>query len=275
MFADIGKKVGDFFKPDVYRLQRTVKIEVVADKAKWSLENKLTKDNKIESELKASHDFGPETFTITTSNKDDPKFELKTKRFSNYFDLTASLKDPTLEVETKTVTNSKVNFLLKGTFGQDKDAQAKVEGSYVGFNNLILGLGVNVNVPLQGTPPALKAFTFGAQYSPNPDHIFAVTADNGWERLKFQTQYKLRENYTAYGQVTHCKNNDEWSVGLHNKLSDTSHLKLAVRHDYSGSILYNVDFPKSKANAQICYNHVLRNELSPSGSLEWKVTFSP
>jgi len=104
-YSNINKKVKDFFEDKNYNLNRALKFEIKADKLKWSLENKLLPDGAVERELKATNEIDLDTFTLTASSKNNPKFEWNSKRLADYFDLstTVNLKDKekSLEIEAK------------------------------------------------------------------------------------------------------------------------------------------------------------------------------
>jgi len=272
MYGDIGKKVSDFFKLDNYRIQRTTKVEINGDKVKWSLENKLTNDGKMDSELKATHDFEKESTTLTISNKENPKFELKTKRFANNFDLSMNVKDPVFEVETKVMPASKLNFLWKNTWNaRNSSWDSKLDTSYVGFNNVIVGSSETVAIE-PGFKTTLKDYNFGIQYT-DGENVCAVSTEKALTKLKLQMIYKLRENYLGYGEIIgeRSTNNVSWNVGLNNKLNDTSYINCVVRHDYTMSFLYGTYFTKAKINGQICSNY---DYNAKNATVEWKVVFS-
>jgi len=84
------------------------------------------------------------------------------------------------------------------------------------------------------------------------------------------------DKLTAYSQLIYdmkAKPEDQaqWSLGLQKSLSDVSSATFYLRHDYSVSLLYNLDFPKNKVNGQVCCNA----QFGKPPSLEWKLTLSP
>jgi len=283
-YSSIYKKVKDFFDPKNYDLQRTFKVNVRGDKTEWSLENKLTEDGKVESELKASNECEQDTWTLTASNKgpekdkkkDYPKFEWKTKRFSNYFDLSTTLKQNNVEFEGKKPF-SKFNVGLKTKYDwADPKCTFGVNTTYVGIENLVIG--VNFNLDRAANNEFKQSYDLGFQYDVNKTQSYSLLTEEGLKKLKLGGIVKV-DKTTGYGEFIYNINNEKelptWALGLNQTVNDVSSVSLVFRHNYTLALLYNVDFPKNKVNAQIGVNFEQNANNGKSVALGWKVVLSP
>jgi len=275
-FGDINKKIKDFFDDKTYNLQRTLKLDVRDDKTKWSVENKLGEEGKLESELKATNDFGGETFTLTASSKNNPKLEWKSKLFSDYFDFSTTCvgKESTLELEGKKSV-SKFNIALKGKYKwDDKKCTSILDTTYVGIDHLVVGSSLKMD-RIAPQNNYVYSYDFGAQYDHSSSQSFSLVTEESLSKVNAGTILKF-DHITSYAQVSYQlkgQNASEigWSVGVEKKLNDASKAAFVYRHDSKMSLLYNLDFPKNKVNAQVSCNY----PYPKKPNLEWKLTFSP
>jgi len=289
-YSSIYKKVKDYFDDKNYDLNRTFKVNVKGDKTEWSLENKLLNDGKLESELKASVEYDQDTYTLTASNKDpekdkdkeNPKFEWKTKRFGNYFDLATTLKQTNVEFEVKKPV-SQFNVGVKSKYDWDlHKCTLGLNGTYVGVENLTVG--TNINVERDSTNNYKQDYDLGAQYEVNRKQIYSLLTEKGMAKLKAGAIFKF-DRASAYAQYIHVlkpdqkkdakadSNKDTWSFGLQQTLNDVSSISFVLRHDFSASLLYSMDFPKNRVNAQVGLNYSQFEK--EKNTLGWKVVLSP
>jgi len=283
-YSNINKKVKDFFEDKNYNLNRALKFEIKADKLKWSLENKLLPDGAVERELKATNEIDLDTFTLTASSKNNPKFEWNSKRLADYFDLstTVNLKDKekSLEIEAKKPL-SKFNIATKTKYEWEKHkCILTVDTTYVGIENL--AVGVSGKVEREANNNMNYLYDIGFQYEKSKDQIFSLATENCLASVKAGTVLKSDKNafygqvgYTLAGQAT------SWAVGLQRSISEASLITFVMRDNLSTSLLYNLTFPKNNVNAQVCWNSgYKKNPQNLNGpperdsSIEYRVTVS-
>lgn len=286
-FSSIHKKVKDFFDKKNYDLHRTFKVAVRGDKTEWSLENKLTDDGKLESELKATNEFERDTLTFTASNKDpdkdkdkeNPKFEWKTKRFDNYFDVTTTVKQNIVEFDHKK-QQGKFNLQAITKYNWiDDTCHLILSPTYVGIDNLIVGLKYNLERTTDNNYH--HKYDLGFQYDVNKTQLWSLVTDNSMKKVKVGGAFKF-DYTTAYGEFIYDLSKPEkqnsqlastYSIGVQSKLSDVSTVSAVFRHDYTAAFLYNLDFPQNKVNAHLGLN--FNPTIANKYSLGWKLIFSP
>jgi len=288
-FSSIHKKVKDFFDTKNYDLNRTSKINVRGDKAEWSFETKLTNDGKVESELKATNEFERDSITFTASNKDpqndpkkeNPKFEWKTKRLENYFDLTTTVKQNIVELDHKK-SQGKVNLQVITKYNwTDHKCYFTFSPTYVGIENLTVGAKFNLERDYnnQYTPQ----YDLGFQYDVNRNQLWSLVTEESMKKVKVGGVLKF-DSTSAFGEFiydlsTNVKTDNTksstYSVGLQHTFSDVSSGSLVFRDGYTGALLYNLDFPKQRVNAQLALNLAPFSSKSPKYALGWKLVVSP
>jgi len=283
-FSSIHKKVKDFFDNKNYDLQRTFKVAVRGDKTEWSLENKLTDDGKLESELKATNEFERDSITFTASNKDpdkdkkkeNPKFEWKTKRFENYFDLTTTVKQNNIDLDHKKA-QGQFNIQVQTQYDwKDHRCNLILSPTYVGIENLIVG--AKYNLERKQNNEYRHAYDLGFQYDVNKRQLWSLVTEDSMKKVKVGGAFKF-DDTTAYGEfvydlsITDNQTPSTYSVGVHRKLSDVSSISSVFRHNYTAALLYNLDFPQNQVNAQLALNFNPLNQAKYA--LGWKLVFSP
>lgn len=281
-FKNIGKRINDFLKPKEYEFNRTAKICVASDKVNWSLENSLNSDGAIESELGVTHEFDKDILSLTTSTTSAPKFEIKTKRFSNMFDLKASIKDPKLELNF-CKREKKYALCLDTTYDwSTQDCDGEVAISYAGIDRMLLGTKVKVERSQKQQTLGVTDYNVGLQFNRNSDQTFAVTTENQLQKVKVGAEFKVRDNYRGYAQVSYNTRSEEkddgsgplgYFVGVQRDISKTANIRGVFRNDQTASVLYSNTFPDSNVCAKVAANFDFTKAPSQRANIEWKVVF--
>jgi len=290
-FSSIHKKVKDFFDTKNYDLQRTFKVNVRGDKSEWSLENKLTDNGKIESELKATNEFERDSIAFTASNKEQqqgkkeiPKLEWKTKRFNNYFDLTTTVKPETIEIDHKR-SQGKFNLqaITKYNWHEGK-CFLTFSPTYVGIENLTVGAKFNLIRDEKNN--YTQEYDLGFQYDVNRNQLWSLVTEESMKKVKVGGSLKF-DNTSTFAEFiydltppsantnTENKPPSSYSVGVNHTLSDVSSVSVICRQDFSTALLYNLEFPKNKVNAQVGLNIQSTNKIPSKYALGWKLILSP
>jgi len=273
-YSDIGKKVKDFFKSDTYNVGRTTKVEVKNENSQISVESKLTSDDQIRTELKQTYNWDKNSFTLTASNKESPKLELKTQQYFNC-DIKKTVKSSTVDLEIKksvakfnTLTNLNYNW-------NDQSSVAKFETTYEGVDNLAVGFSASVSRQKSGQIER-KDFDVGLQYNLAKDRAFVFTTGKNFKTFNFGSVYRFRETEVGYTQIDLNSSGQslDWRVGVDHKCQDSSHVQAVYRNENVASVLYNVDFPQAKANVSVVCNCDFKKQLNQWASFDYKLNFS-
>jgi len=276
-FKYIGKRIDDFLKSKEYDLQRTAKINVGSDKVNWSLKNTLNADGAIESELDVSHRFDRETLSLTTSTTKAPKFEVKTKRFESKFDVKASVQDPSLELN---LCQQRPKYTLCADTSYNwanQNCEGKLAVSYSGVDRMVLG--TKVVAKREGSKPLeVTDYDIGVQFNRNADQTFAVTTEDQFKKVKVGAEFKVRDSYRGFAQVSYQTKDEEstplgYAVGVQRNISETASVRGVVRSERTASFLYANNFTDSGVCAKIAANFDFTKEASQRASLQWKVIF--
>jgi hypothetical protein len=279
-FKNIGKRINDFLKPKEYKLNRTAKINVSSDKVNWSLENKLNGNGAIESELEVSHQFDQETLKLITSTIKAPKFEVKTKRIQSKFDVKASVQDPKLEINL-CQKREKYALCIDSTYDwSNQNCDGEVAISYAGIDRMLLGAKAKVERSQKQQTLGVTDYNVGLQWNRNEDQTFAVTTENQLQKIKAGAEFKVRDNYRGFAQISYNTGAEEkdngplgYSVGIRREMTNTSHIRGVFRSDQTASVLYANNFTDSNVCAKIGANFDFTKEPSRRASVEWKVVF--
>jgi len=274
-FKSIGKRINDFLKAKEYNLDRTAKICVNSENVNWSLENKLAKNNAVESELGVTHRFAKDTLSLTTSTTKAPKFEIKTKRFSSKFDAKASVQDPELELNL-CQKRPKYTLCLDTTYNwQTPNLEAAFAASYVGSDRLLMGL--KVELKKEGDKAMeVSDHNIGLQFNRNADQTFAVTTENKFQKVKVGADCHVRDGYRGFAQVyydTAAKKNMGYSVGLQRNISKATSIRGVFRDNRTASVLYSNNFADSGVMGKLACNFDFNKPPAQRANLAWKVVF--
>jgi len=275
----IGKRINDFLKPKEYALDRTAKINVLSDKVDWSLENTLNKDGAIESELNVKHAFEKDTLSLTTSTTEAPTFEVSTKRFSSKFDLKANIQDPVMEANI-CHKREKYAVCVDATYDwSNQNMDGEVALSYAGLDKVLLGSKIKVEQSQKNPAFGVVDYNVGVQFNRNPDQTFAVTTENQLSKVKVGAEFKVRDSYRGFAQVSYdtreqsADNSMGYSVGVQRCISKTAKVRAVYRKDMTASVLYSNNFSDPNVCAKVAANFDFTKDPSQRASLQWKVVF--
>eukprot|EP01084_Bolivina_argentea_P283409 485373_1 len=280
-FKRIGKRIDDFLKPKTYELNRTGKINVSSDKVNWSLENKLNTDGGIESELLISHKFARDTLELTTSTTDAPKFKIKTKRFESKFNLCGSIKDPKLELNL-CKREAKYAICFDTTYDwSNQNCDGELAVSYAGIDKILLGTKVKVERSQKQQTLGVTDYNVAIQFNRNDDQTFAVTTENQLQKVKVGAEFKVRDSYRGFAQVSYNTGQEEkdnngplgYCVGLQKDINKTENICGVFRNDQTASVMYKNNFTDSKICAKIAANFDFAKPPNQRASLQWKIVF--
>lgn len=278
-FKYIGKRINDFLKPKEYALDRTAKINVSSDKVDWSLENTLNKDGAIESELNVSHQFEKDTLSLTTSTTEAPTFEISTKRFASKFDLSANVQDPVIETN---FCHKRAQYAVCVDASYDwsnQNMDGEVALSYAGIDKVLLGTKVKVEQSQKMPAFGVTDYNIGVQFNRNSDQTFAVTTENQLSKVKVGAEFKVRDSYRGFAQVSYDTQEESsadsmsYSVGVQRDISKTAKIRAVYRKDMTASVLYANDFTDSNVSAKVAANFDFTKDPAQRASLQWKIIF--
>eukprot|EP01083_Nonionella_stella_P044524 119851_1 len=280
-FNNIGKRIDNFLKPKQYELNRTAKINVQSDKVKWSLENKLNKDGAIESQLNVSHQFDKDCLSLDTSTTKAPKFEIKTKRFESKFDLKGSIADPKLELNL-CHKRPKYSVCFDTTYDwSNQNCDGDLAVSYAGIDRLLLGTKLKVERSQKQQTLGITDYNVGLQFNRNADQTFAVTTENQLQKVNVGAEFKVRDNYRGFAQVSYNTGQEEkdtngplsYSVGVQRDITKTAKIRGVFRNDQTASVLYANRFSESNICAKIAANFDFTKAPGQRANLQWKLVF--
>jgi len=154
--------------------------------------------------------------------------------------------------------------------------------TYVGIENLTVG--AKFNLIRDQNNHYTQEYDLGFQYDINRNQLWSLVTEESMKKLKVGGAFKF-ENTSAFGEFiydlstkadTTNKPPSTYSFGVHHALSDVSTASLVFRQDLSAALLYNLEFPKNKVNAQVGLNVKSAVLNNPSNyGLGWKLVLSP
>ncbi len=99
--------------------------------------------------------------------------------------------------------------------------------------------------------------------------------------MKVGAEFKVRDNYRGFGQVSYNTGQEEkgnngplgYSVGLQRDISKTAHVRGVFRNDQTASVLYYNRFTESNMCAKVAANFDFAKPPSQRAQLQWKIVF--
>merc|ERR1712083_1251022 len=122
-------------------------------------------------------------------------------------------------------------------------------------------------------------YNVGVQFNRNPDQTFAVTTENQLSKVKVGAEFKVRDNYRGFAQVSYDTQEESsadsmsYSVGVQRDISKTAKIRAVYRKDMTASVLYSNDFTDSNVSTKVAANFDFAKDPSQRASLQWKIVF--
>merc|ERR1712099_179488 len=87
-----------------------------------------------------------------------------------------------------------------------QDCDGEVAISYAGIDRMLLGTKVKVERSQKQQTLGVTDYNVGLQFNRNSDQTFAVTTENQLQKVKVGAEFKVRDNYRGYAQVSYDTN---------------------------------------------------------------------
>merc|ERR1712176_461065 len=120
--------------------------------------------------------------------------------------------------------------------------------SYAGIDRMLLGTKVKVERSQKQQTLGVTDYNVGLQFNRNSDQTFAVTTENQLQKVKVGAEFKVRDNYRGYAQVSYDTQEESsadsmsYSVGLQKDISKTAKMRGVFGKDMTASVLYSNNF---------------------------------
>jgi len=249
-FKDFGKTVTDLFKPDKYKLERTIEVKASSSQSEWSTKTVINNTGSLSSKLTYKQsDASLGSVEIKVPTKGNMEIDYQTPKITDGLKTNIVICQPKMDVKAK-YQKSAFKSHVKLQMNVEKP---QVDSIYadcsVGFEGLTLGASAMIK---PGAETPLADYNLGLVYAQNKDTNIAVTTSNSCDNISTSFWRRYSPNMELAARV---------SLALESNPNPRVELGSRYKVDDNGTVQGVLS---TGGDAMFLYKHKLSDSLTAS-----------